>query len=40
MGTLENLIKKALSEEGDSEKRSNKDLDSKTANLGDQNYTK
>ena len=40
MGTLENLIKKALPEEGYIEKRSNKDLDSKTANKGDQNYTK
>ena len=36
MGTLGNLIKKALSEEGYIEKQSNKDLDSKTANRGDQ----
>ncbi len=40
MGTLENLIRKALSEEGYVEKQSNKDLDSKTANRGDKNYTK
>ena len=40
MGTLENLIKRALSEKGYIEKQSNKDLDSKTANRGDKNYTK
>ena len=40
MGTLENLIRKALSEEGYIEKQSNKDLDSKTVNRGDKNYTK
>ena len=39
MGTLENLIKRALSEEGYIEKQSNRDLDSKTANRGDNNYT-
>lgn len=40
MGTLKNLINTALSEEGYIEKQSNKDLDSKTANKGNQNYTK
>ncbi len=40
MGTLKELISTALAEEGYIEKQSNKDLDSKTANKGNQNYTK
>ena len=40
MGTLQNLIKIALSEDGYVEKNSNMNLDSKTANKGNQNYTK
>lgn len=40
MGTLNGLIGRALLEEGYIEKQSNKELDSKTANKGNQNYTK
>lgn len=40
MGTLQGLINRAYAEEGYIEKASNKDLDSKTSNKGDNNYTK
>lgn len=40
MGTLNGLIKRELEDEGYIEKNSNKDLDVKTANKGDKNYTK
>lgn len=40
MGSLNGLITNAISEEGYIEKQSNKDLDSKTSNKGDRNYTK
>ena len=40
MGTLNGLIKRSLAEEGYIEKASKLQLDSKTANKGDNNYTK
>lgn len=40
MGTLKGLIDRGISEEGYIEKASNSQLDSKTANRGDNNYTK
>lgn len=40
MGTLDGLIKLGISEEGYIEKNSNSNLDSKTENRGDKNYTK
>lgn len=40
METLNGLIKRSLAEEGYIEKASNLQLDSKTANKGDKNYTK
>ena len=40
MGTLKGLIKKGIAEEGYIEKESDYDLDSKTGNQGDNNYTK
>ena len=40
METLKGLINRGIAEEGYIEKASNKDLDSKTANKGSNNYTK
>lgn len=40
MGTLNGLITRGMSEEGYIEKASKENLDSKTANKGDMNYTK
>lgn len=40
MGTLKGLIDRGISEDGYIEKASNAQLDSKTANRGDNNYTK
>ena len=40
MSTVNDVLKIALAEVGYLEKRSNADLDSKTANAGSNNYTK
>ena len=40
MGALKGLIEKGIAEDGYIEKASNKNLDSKTANKGTNNYTK
>ena len=40
MGALKKLIERGIAEEGYIEKESDYDLDSKTGNQGDNNYTK